>query len=68
MAKPNVVSKQELIEAAKQCIVEQGLEKLTLKMVAERIGGDARNGILSFPDERPAHAGRRQRRMRTLME
>ncbi|MDR9857451.1 TetR/AcrR family transcriptional regulator [Paenibacillus sp. VCA1] len=38
MAKPNVVSKQELIEAAKQCIVEQGLEKLTLKMVAERIG------------------------------
>lgn len=38
MAKPNVVSRQDLIEAAKQCIVEQGLEKLTLKMVAERIG------------------------------
>lgn len=36
MAKPNVVSKQELIEAAKTCIVENGLEKLTLKTVAEK--------------------------------
>ncbi|WP_126427785.1 TetR/AcrR family transcriptional regulator [Brevibacillus marinus] len=36
MAKPNVVSKQELIEAAKACIVENGLEKLTLKMVADK--------------------------------
>lgn len=35
MAKPNVVSKQELIEAAKNCIVQNGLEKLTLKTVAE---------------------------------
>lgn len=36
MAKPNVISKQELIEAAKACIVENGLEKLTLKMVADK--------------------------------
>ena len=36
MAKPNVVSKQELIEAAKMCIVENGMEKLTLKTVAEK--------------------------------
>jgi len=36
VAKPNVVSKQELIEAAKMCIVENGMEKLTLKTVAEK--------------------------------
>lgn len=36
MAKPNVISRQELIEAAKACIVESGLEKLTLKMVADK--------------------------------
>ncbi|WP_134683660.1 TetR/AcrR family transcriptional regulator [Brevibacillus migulae] len=36
MAKPNVVSKQDLIEAAKSCIAEHGMEKLTLKTVAEK--------------------------------
>lgn len=36
MAKPNVVSKETLIESAKKCISEKGLEKLTLKSVAEQ--------------------------------
>lgn len=35
MAKPNVVNKQKLLEAAKEIITEHGLEKLTLKAVAE---------------------------------
>ncbi|MEC0678733.1 TetR/AcrR family transcriptional regulator [Bacillus inaquosorum] len=36
MAKPNVISKETLIESAKKCISENGLEKLTLKSVAEQ--------------------------------
>lgn len=36
MAKPNVVSKQQLIQSAKEIIAMQGMEKLTLKSVAER--------------------------------
>ena len=36
MAKPNVVSKQKLIEATQDCIVELGIEKLTLQAVAEK--------------------------------
>ncbi|MCY8199113.1 TetR/AcrR family transcriptional regulator [Bacillus subtilis] len=36
MAKPNVVSKETLIESAKTCISENGIEKLTLKSVAEQ--------------------------------
>ncbi|WP_459501416.1 TetR/AcrR family transcriptional regulator [Bacillus sp. C1] len=36
MAKPNVVNKQQLLRAAKEMIAEQGMEKLTLKAVAER--------------------------------
>lgn len=36
MAKPNVVSKQKLIEATQDCIVELGIEKLTLRAVAEK--------------------------------
>ncbi|MEH7457147.1 TetR/AcrR family transcriptional regulator [Bacillus sp. JJ1127] len=36
MAKPNVVNKQQLLQAAKELIAEQGMEKLTLKAVAER--------------------------------
>lgn len=35
MAKPNVVNKQKLLEAAKEIIAENGMEKLTLKAVAE---------------------------------
>ncbi|MBE5105263.1 TetR/AcrR family transcriptional regulator [Bacillus thuringiensis] len=35
MAKPNVVNKQKLLEAAKEVIAEHGMEKLTLKAVAE---------------------------------
>ncbi|MGE7937331.1 TetR/AcrR family transcriptional regulator [Bacillus paramycoides] len=35
MAKPNVVNKQKLLEAANEIIVEHGMEKLTLKPVAE---------------------------------
>ncbi|GLV63803.1 TetR family transcriptional regulator [Bacillus mycoides] len=35
MAKPNVVNKQKLLEAAKEIIAEHGMEKLTLKAVAE---------------------------------
>ncbi|KKI89142.1 TetR family transcriptional regulator [Bacillus sp. SA1-12] len=38
MAKPNVVTKEELIEAAKRCIVEKGMQSLTLKSVAEAAG------------------------------
>ena len=36
MARPNVTSKNMLIEAAKMCIMDQGLENLTLKAVAEK--------------------------------
>ncbi|MFC3884432.1 TetR/AcrR family transcriptional regulator [Bacillus songklensis] len=35
MAKPGVVSKKELIQSAKKCIAEKGIDKLTLKAVAE---------------------------------
>jgi AcrR family transcriptional regulator len=35
MAKPNVVSKQELLRSAQQCVARQGLQALTLKAVAE---------------------------------
>ncbi|MDY7220849.1 TetR/AcrR family transcriptional regulator [Halalkalibacterium halodurans] len=38
MAKPNVVTKEQLIEAAKRCIVEKGIHSLTLKSVAEGAG------------------------------
>ncbi|MFT9849532.1 TetR/AcrR family transcriptional regulator [Aneurinibacillus sp. REN35] len=38
MAKPNVVSKKDLLESAKTRIVEYGLDKLTLKSVAEGAG------------------------------
>ncbi len=38
MAKPNMVSKQDLIDSAKKCIVEQGLQKLTLQAVAQGAG------------------------------
>ena len=35
MAKPNVVNKGKLLEAAKEMIAQHGMEKLTLKAVAE---------------------------------
>ncbi|EPC8419560.1 TetR/AcrR family transcriptional regulator [Bacillus wiedmannii] len=35
MAKPNVVNKEKLLESAKEIIAEHGMEKLTLKAVAE---------------------------------
>ncbi|PFB80228.1 TetR family transcriptional regulator [Bacillus anthracis] len=35
MAKPNVVNKEKLLEAAKSIIAEHGMERLTLKAVAE---------------------------------
>ncbi|OJE40420.1 TetR family transcriptional regulator [Bacillus tropicus] len=35
MAKPNVVNKEKLLEAAKEIIAEHGMEKLTLKAVAK---------------------------------
>lgn len=36
MAKPNIISKEALIQSAKACIVENGLEKLTLQSVAKQ--------------------------------
>ncbi|MER0465975.1 TetR/AcrR family transcriptional regulator [Bacillus cabrialesii subsp. cabrialesii] len=36
MAKPNVISKEALIQSAKTCIAENGLEKLTLQSVAKQ--------------------------------
>ncbi|MEB5481414.1 TetR/AcrR family transcriptional regulator [Shouchella clausii] len=38
MAEPNVITKQDLIESAKTCIVENGVNQLTLKAVAEGAG------------------------------
>lgn len=38
MAKPNVVSKQELLAAAQHCLAEHGIEKTTLKAVAKQAG------------------------------
>lgn len=38
MAKPNVISRNELIKSAQKCLVEQGIDKFTLKAVAEIAG------------------------------
>lgn len=38
MAKPTGVTKKDLLAAAKQCLVEKGIEKFTLKAVAEQAG------------------------------
>lgn len=38
MAKPNVISKDELINYAKECLVDKGIEKFTLRAVAETAG------------------------------
>lgn len=36
MAKPNVISKSTLINSAKECIVENGIENFTLRSVADK--------------------------------
>ena len=38
MAKPNVISKGDLINFAKDCLVDTGIEKFTLRAVAEKAG------------------------------
>lgn len=38
MAKPNVISKNDLIKSAKKCLVKNGIEKFTLRAVAEMAG------------------------------
>jgi AcrR family transcriptional regulator len=38
MAKPNVISKDDLIKCAKDCLVDTGIEKFTLRAVAETAG------------------------------
>lgn len=38
MAKPNVISKGDLIKCAKKCLVDKGIEKFTLRAVAETAG------------------------------
>ena len=57
MAKPNVISKEELIEAAKACIVENGLEKLTLKMVADKAKVTAGDCVLPFSHQKSVDNG-----------
>ncbi|WP_028987507.1 TetR/AcrR family transcriptional regulator [Thermicanus aegyptius] len=46
MAKPNIVSKQDLIESAKRCIVEQGIQNLTLNSVAK--GANVTQGTVFY--------------------
>ncbi|WP_068985646.1 TetR/AcrR family transcriptional regulator [Lysinibacillus xylanilyticus] len=38
MAKPTGIEKSDLLTAAKQCLVDKGIEKFTLKAVAEQAG------------------------------
>lgn len=38
MAKPNVISKGDLIKCAKECLVNRGIDKFTLRAVAETAG------------------------------
>lgn len=38
MAKPNVINKEELIKSAKECLVSNGIDKFTLRAVAELAG------------------------------
>ena len=38
MAKPNVIRKDDLIKCAKECLVDKGIEKFTLRAVAETAG------------------------------
>ncbi|MFL0363601.1 TetR/AcrR family transcriptional regulator [Pseudobacillus sp. 179-B 2D1 NHS] len=36
MAKPNMISKEKLIQLAKECLADKGIEKFTLRSVAEK--------------------------------
>ncbi|MEC2075280.1 TetR/AcrR family transcriptional regulator [Metabacillus fastidiosus] len=36
MAKPNIIKKAQLIEAAKQCVIENGIESLTFRSLAAK--------------------------------
>lgn len=38
MAKPNVISKRELLQHAKECLAENGMDKFTLRAVADASG------------------------------
>ncbi|PKR85350.1 TetR/AcrR family transcriptional regulator [Heyndrickxia camelliae] len=38
MAKPNIISKGDLIKSAKECLVNNGIDKFTLRAVAEQAG------------------------------
>ncbi|KMK76532.1 TetR/AcrR family transcriptional regulator [Alkalihalobacillus pseudalcaliphilus] len=38
MAKPNVITKEDLINSAKECLIQNGIEKFTLRSVAEMAG------------------------------
>lgn len=38
MAKPNIISKEDLIKFAKECLVDNGIEKFTLRAVADQAG------------------------------
>lgn len=38
MAKPNVIQKTDLVQYAKQCLAEKGIENFTLRAVAEKAG------------------------------
>lgn len=38
MAKPNVIHKTDLVQYAKQCLAEKGIENFTLRAVAEKAG------------------------------
>ncbi|WP_223068951.1 TetR/AcrR family transcriptional regulator [Paenibacillus caui] len=38
MAKPNVISKRDLLKCAKDCLVDRGIDKFTLRAVADTAG------------------------------
>jgi len=38
LAKPNIISKGDLIKSAKECLVNNGIDKFTLRAVAEQAG------------------------------
>jgi AcrR family transcriptional regulator len=38
MAKPNIIGKVDLIKFAKECLVDKGIERFTLRAVAEKAG------------------------------
>jgi len=46
LAKPNVISRQDLLDSAKKIVVEQGMDKLTLKAVAT--GAEVTQGTVYY--------------------